>query len=62
MALESKAKVKLLTLSLKVLALKKRQTTNFARSFPIFEKIRYEISCESPADDSHEISCLICYF
>ena len=31
-----------------------QQMTNFATSFPVFDK--------NKADDSHEISCLICYF
>ena len=34
-----------------------QQTTNFAISFLIYEKNRYNIS----ADDSHDISCLICF-
>ena len=40
-----------------------QQKTNFATSFPIFEKIRYDISRElSASRQSHEISNLICYF
>ena len=40
-----------------------QQKTNFATSFPIFEKIRYDISRElSASRRSHEISNLICYF
>ena len=37
----------------------------FCDIFPNFwKKIRYDISFESPAGDSHEMSCLInfCYF
>ena len=40
-----------------------QQTTNFATSFLIFRrnKVCYHENC-LPADNSHEISCLICYF
>ena len=39
-------------------------TTDLATSFPIFKNKIGTISHENhlPADDSHEISCLICYF
>ena len=40
--------------------------TNFATSFPILDKNKLKgmILHENrlPADDSHEVSCLICYF
>ena len=38
--------------------------TNFETSFPIFEKNKGKIFHENrlPADNSHEISCLIHYF
>ena len=40
-----------------------KQTTNFVKSFLIFQKqgIIFHVN-HLPADDSHEISCLICYF
>ena len=41
-----------------------QQTTNYATSFLIFKKKKGMIFHENrlPADDSHEMSCLICYF
>ena len=62
----SRKSLKSLTISTGFLPLKRQsrlqQTTNFVTSLQIFNKKGILYENRLPADDSREISCLICYF